>query len=172
MHEGIVTFHPGLQTCQYDFKGRLPSMLAPKNSMTYGDLIGEAYLKSHSHYYWAARVATSDRIRIETVMTSKIKELEESNRAIEAESQKALETSQLQNAEQIEAMSVENVQLKEQLVYYQTTYDGAEEREQALVVVYPSSCFFSSSAVARVTTDLRIASSSPTWSLRDFLRMK
>ena len=133
MHEGIVTFHPGLQTCQYDFKGRLPSMLAPKNSMTYGDLIGEAYLKSHSHYYWAARVATSDRIRIETVMTSKIKELEESNRAIEAESQKALETSQLQNAEQIEAMSVENVQLKEQLVYYQTTYDGAEEREQALV---------------------------------------
>ncbi|EJK51671.1 hypothetical protein THAOC_29138 [Thalassiosira oceanica] len=118
---------------QYDFKGRLPSMLAPKNSMTYGDLIGEAYLKSHSHYYWAARVATSDRIRIETAMTAKIKELEQSNRAIEAEGQKALETSQLKHAEQIEAMSVENVQLKEQLDYYQTTYDGAEEREQALV---------------------------------------
>ena len=118
---------------QYDFKGRLPSMLAPKNSMTYGDLIGEAYLKSHSHYYWAARVATSDRIRIETVMTAKIKELEQSNLAMEVESQKALDTSQLQHAEQIEAMSVENVQLKEQLDYYQTTYDGAEEREQALV---------------------------------------
>ena len=44
-----------------DHKGRLPSMLAPKSAMSYGDTLGEAYVRGPAYYYWASRVATAER---------------------------------------------------------------------------------------------------------------
>ncbi|KAL7542487.1 hypothetical protein ACHAXR_011815 [Thalassiosira sp. AJA248-18] len=116
-----------------DFKGRLPSMMAPKTSMSYGDLIGEAFIKGPSYYYWASRVAACDRARNDAAMTKRIKELEEDAR-INNERQKEMveKTERLLNKE-IEALSIENVELKDRLVWYENKYDGAEEKEKVLV---------------------------------------
>jgi hypothetical protein len=116
-----------------DYKGRLPSMLAPKTSMSYGDIISEAFIKGPAYYYWASRVATADRTRSETAMTKQIKQLEEKVRASNEAGKAVLDKTEKELTEEIEALSVENVELKERLVWYETKYDGADEKEKVLV---------------------------------------
>lgn len=116
-----------------DNKGRLPSMLAPKESMSYLDSIGEAFVKGPAYYYWASRVATADRVRTETAMTAdrvrsetamtkQIKQLEENVR-VNNEREK----------EMSKGFSIENAELKERVAWYESKYDGAEEKEKVLV---------------------------------------
>mmetsp|Transcript_8884 Transcript_8884/g.21575 ORF Transcript_8884/g.21575 Transcript_8884/m.21575 type:complete len:850 (+) Transcript_8884:115-2664(+) len=116
-----------------DYKGRLPSMLAPKDALGYGDSIAEAYVRGPSYYYWSARVATSDRMRSETAMTAKIKQLEESARLSTERDKDTLNTTQQQLTEEIKSLSINNVELKERLVWYENKYHGAEEKEKILV---------------------------------------
>eukprot|EP00970_Alexandrium_tamarense_P007573 scaffold1429_cov196-Alexandrium_tamarense.AAC.4 len=116
-----------------DNKGRLPSMLAPKVSMCYGDTIGEAFVKGPSYYYFAARVASADRIRNESEMMGKIKLLEENARAEAEHAKEVLEsTVDTLNAD-IEGLLIENTELKEKMAWYESKYDGAEEKEKVLV---------------------------------------
>lgn len=118
---------------QVDNKGRLPSMLAPKKSMNYLDSIGEAFVKGPAYYYWASRVATADRVRIEAAMTAdrvrsetamakQIEQLEESIR-VSNEREKKMSN----------GFSIENAELKERVAWYESKYDGAEEKEKVLV---------------------------------------
>jgi len=118
---------------QVDNKGRLPSMLAPKKSMSYLDSIGEAFVKGPAYYYWASRVATADRVRSETAMiadrvrsetamTKQIKQLEES-----------VHVSNKREKKMSDRFSIENAELKEQVAWYESKYDGAEEKEKVLV---------------------------------------
>lgn len=116
-----------------DFKGRLPSMLGPKTAMSYGDLIGEAFIKGPSYYYWASRVATADRVRSESLMAKKINELEESVRVNDEQGKALLDKKERQLIEELEAFAAENHELKERLVWYETKYEGAEEKEKVLV---------------------------------------
>merc|ERR1719253_1308044 len=108
-------------------------MLAPKDALGYGDSIAEAYVRGPSYYYWSARVATSDRMRSETAMTAKIKQLEESARLSTERDKDTLNTTQQQLTEEIKSLSINNVELKERLVWYENKYHGAEEKEKILV---------------------------------------
>jgi len=116
-----------------DYKSRLPSMLAPKDAMSYGDTIGEAFVRGPSHYYWSARVATADRLRSEMVMTAKIKQLEQNTRMNTNRDKEMLDETENQLTEEINGLALDNVELKERLVWYETKYDGAEEKEKVLV---------------------------------------
>jgi len=116
-----------------DSKGRLPSMLASKVTMTYGDSIGEAFIRGPSYYYWASRVATADRVRSETVMSKLIKQLKEDARVSAERGKEMLGKTEKQLSSEIEALSIENNELKERMVWYETKYDGAEEKEKVLV---------------------------------------
>ena len=116
-----------------DYKGRVPSMLAPKDAMDYGDTIGEAYIKGPSFYYYAARVAAADRIRNETELGAKVRQLEEDRKNEYENNKKLLSKTQGEMQEEIEALMTENVELKERMAWYETKYDGAEEKEKVLV---------------------------------------
>lgn len=116
-----------------DYKGRLPSMLAPKRTMNYADTIAEAFLRGPSHYYWAARVASADRSRIQMEAEEKVKMLEDANKQQHKRSVRMLDETQQQLTEEIEALSIENVELKERTAFYEAKYDGAEEKERVLV---------------------------------------
>jgi myosin heavy subunit len=117
-----------------DSKGRVPSQLAPKNStLSYHDVIADAFLKSPSTYYHAARVASADRARVEVELLAEIASLQESSKK-EMEQAKALfESTTLALNEDIEQLAFENSELKERVEWYETKYDGAEEKEQVLV---------------------------------------
>ena len=116
-----------------DCKGRLPSMLAPKDALDYGDTIEEAFVRGPAYYYWASRVATADRLRSERAMTAKIKQLEEDARVNNEQGKEMLDKTEKQLTEEIEALSISNVELKERLVWYETKYDGVDEKEKVLV---------------------------------------
>ncbi|KAL7554675.1 hypothetical protein ACHAWF_018217 [Thalassiosira exigua] len=116
-----------------DNKGRLPSMLAPRQTMSYGDLLGEAFVKGPAYYYWASRVASADRARGEAALTRRIHVLEEQLRAAGERSREALETTERRLEGELEALSSENGELKARLDWYETKYDGADEKERVLV---------------------------------------
>jgi len=117
-----------------DLKGRVPSQLAPKNiTLSYQDVIADAFLKSPSCYFHAARVAAVDRHKMEVELLGEIqavqynakKEMEEANEVFES-------TTQALN-DDIEQLVFENSELKEKMEWYETKYEGAEEKEQVLV---------------------------------------
>jgi hypothetical protein len=116
-----------------DYKGRLPSMLVPKHTMSYADTIAEALIRGPSQYYWSARVSSADRVKTQIEMAARIKQLEEANQHQIRMSQRLLNESQHHLTEEIEALSIENVQLKERTAFYEAKYDGAEEKERVLV---------------------------------------
>eukprot|EP00569_Conticribra_weissflogii_P000957 CAMPEP_0171354830 /NCGR_PEP_ID=MMETSP0878-20121228/44911_1 /TAXON_ID=67004 /ORGANISM="Thalassiosira weissflogii, Strain CCMP1336" /LENGTH=604 /DNA_ID=CAMNT_0011860817 /DNA_START=133 /DNA_END=1947 /DNA_ORIENTATION=+ len=116
-----------------DKKGRVPSVLALKDAVSYVDTIGEAFLKGPSYYYYAARVAASDRVRNESEMAAKVRKLEEERKAEYESTKNLLTKTQAELQEDIEVLSTENAELKERLAWYETKYDGAEEKEKVLV---------------------------------------
>ncbi|KAL3816818.1 hypothetical protein ACHAXA_008681 [Cyclostephanos tholiformis] len=116
-----------------DKKGRLPSNIAPKDIVTYGDTIGEAFVRGPSYYYWSARVSTADRIRGEMAMRAKIKEMEESARASAERHKELLESAKKDSTEEFKTLTDENAALKERIEWYQSKYDGADEKERVLV---------------------------------------
>lgn len=116
-----------------DYKGRLPSMLEPKHSMSYADTIAEAFIRGPSQYYWSARVSSADRTRTQQEVAAKIKKFEEANQQQIRMSDRLLEETQHELTEEIEALSVENIELKERTAFYEAKYDGAEEKERVLV---------------------------------------
>ncbi|KAL7473748.1 hypothetical protein ACHAXS_014494 [Conticribra weissflogii] len=116
-----------------DKKGRVPSVLAPKDAISYIDTIGEAFLKGPSYYYYAARVAAADRIRNESEMAAKVRQLEEERKAEYENTKNLLTKTQAELQEDIEALSNENAELKDRMAWYETKYDGAEEKEKVLV---------------------------------------
>lgn len=116
-----------------DHKGRLPSILAPQNVLSYGDAIGEAFIRGPAYYYWSARVSTAERIQSEKAMAVKIKQIEDNARTNTQLSKEMLEKSENQLTDEIEALSIENVELKERLNWYETKYDGADEKVTVLV---------------------------------------
>lgn len=118
---------------QVDHKGRLPSMLSPKDSLSYTHIIGEAFIRGPAYYYWAARVSTAQQNQSEMAMSVKIKEIEDNARTSNEISKEMLEQTEKQLTDEIEALSIENVQLKERLNWYETKYDGADEKEKVLV---------------------------------------
>ncbi|KAL7498366.1 hypothetical protein ACHAWT_009414 [Skeletonema menzelii] len=127
-----------LETCPeaidaLDYKGRLPSMLAPKRTMSYADTIAEAFIRGPSHYYWSARVSSADRTRIQMESEEKIKMLEDAHKQRIKRSEIMLDETQQQLTEEIEALSIENIELKERTAFYEAKYDGAEEKEKVLV---------------------------------------
>lgn len=116
-----------------DHKGRLPSMLAPKDALKYRDILGEAFVRGPAYYYWSARVSTAERTQIEATMLAKIKEIEETAQASNEIRKEMLEKTEKQLTDEIEALSIENVELKVQLNWYETKYEGADEKEKVLV---------------------------------------
>jgi len=116
-----------------DYKDRLPSMLAPKIALSYRDSIGEAFIKGPAYYYWASRVATADRNRSETAMTKQIRQIEENARVNEQSAKELLQKTEKQLSGEIEALSIENAELKERMDWYEAKYDGAAEKEKVLV---------------------------------------
>ena len=118
---------------QVDHKGRLPSMLSPKDSLSYTNIIGEAFIRGPAYYYWAARVSTAQQNQSEMAMSVKIKEIEDNARTSNEISKEMLEQTEKQLTDEIEALSIENVELKERLNWYETKYDGADEKEKVLV---------------------------------------
>ena len=117
-----------------DLKGRVPSQLAPKNiTLSYQDVIADAFLTSPSCYFHAARVAAVDRYKMEVELLGEIqavqynakKEVDEANEVFKS-------TTQTLN-DDIEQLVFENSELKEKMEWYETKYDGAEEKEQVLV---------------------------------------
>ena len=116
-----------------DYKGRLPSMLVPNHSMSYADTIAEAFIRGPSQYYWSARVSSADRTRTQQEVAAKIKKFEEANQQQIRMSDRLLEETQHELTEEIEALSVENIELKERTAFYEAKYDGAEEKERVLV---------------------------------------
>ena len=119
---------------QGDLKGRVPSQLAPKNSnLLYHDVIADAFLKSPSTYYHAARVAAVDRARIEVELLAEIQALQESSKKDMDEAKELFESTTAALNDDIEQLAFENSELKERMEWYETKYDGAEEKEQVLV---------------------------------------
>jgi hypothetical protein len=118
---------------QVDHKGRLPSMLSPKDALSYTNIIGEAFIRGPAYYYWAARVSTAQQNQSEMAMSVKIKEIEDNARTSNEISKEMLEQTEKQLTDEIEALSIENVELKERLNWYETKYDGADEKEKVLV---------------------------------------
>ena len=116
-----------------DYKDRLPSMLAPKHSMNYPDTVAEALIRGPSQYYWGARVSGADRSRVQMEVADKVKKLEEASKQQSRMSEKLLDETQQQLTEEIEALSIENIELKERTAFYEAKYDGAEEKERVLV---------------------------------------
>mmetsp|Transcript_2738 Transcript_2738/g.4170 ORF Transcript_2738/g.4170 Transcript_2738/m.4170 type:complete len:608 (+) Transcript_2738:101-1924(+) len=116
-----------------DYKGRLPSMLVPKHSMNYADTVAEAFIRGPSHYYWSARVSGADRSRIQMEVSEKVKALEDASKQQNRMSERILDETQQQLTEEIEALSLENIELKEHTAYYEAKYDGVEEKEKVLV---------------------------------------
>ena len=116
-----------------DYKGRMPSMLVPKHTMSYADTIAEAFIRGPSQYYWSARVSGADRVRTQTEMTAKMKKLEEDSRQQLQMSERILDETQQELTEEIEALSVENIELKDRVAFYETKYEGTEEKERVLV---------------------------------------
>lgn len=118
---------------RFDHKGRLPSMLAPKDAINYGSTIGEAFVRGPTYYYWASRVATADRMRSEMAMVAKMKQLEEVGHMNTERGKDLLNKTEKQLTEEIEALSVECVEQQERILWYESKYDGAEEKEKVLV---------------------------------------
>lgn len=116
-----------------DYCGRLPSNLAPKDIVSYGDTIGEAFVRGPSYYYWAVKVATADRIRSEMAIQARIRDIEESARASDERYKELLESTEKHCIEEVGALSMENVELKDRIAWYESTYDGAEEKNKVLV---------------------------------------
>lgn len=117
-----------------DSKGRVPSQLAPKNNtLSYQDVIADAFLKGPECYYHAARVASVDRARIETELLTELETVQENAKAEMEEARELFESTTAALNEDIEQLVFENSELKEKLELYETKYDGAEEKEQVLV---------------------------------------
>ena len=116
-----------------DKKGRLPSNLAPKEIVAYGDTIGEAFVRGPSYYYWSVRVATADRIRGEMAMQARIKEMEESARASAERYMELMEAANEHSTKDVEMLRSENAALLERIEWYESRYDGADEKERVLV---------------------------------------
>jgi hypothetical protein len=116
-----------------DKMGRLPSNLAPKEIIAYGDTIGEAFVRGPSYYYWSVRVATADRIRGEMAVQARIKEMEESARAAAERYKESIEAATAHSKKEIEALRGENAVLMERIEWYESKYDGADEKERVLV---------------------------------------
>lgn len=116
-----------------DYKGRLPSMLVPKHAMNYADTVAEAFIRGPSQYYWSARVSGADRSRIQTEAADKVKALEDAIKQQNSMSERLLDETQQQLTDEIEALSLENIALKERTAYYEAKYDGVEEKEKVLV---------------------------------------
>jgi myosin heavy subunit len=117
-----------------DLKGRVPSQLGPKNStLAYHDAIADAFLKSPSCYYHAARVASADRARVEVDLLAEIQTIEENAKKDMEEAKELYEGTIATLNEDIEQLAFENSELKEKIEWYETKYDGAEEKEQVLV---------------------------------------
>ena len=127
----VQTYPEAIQ--RVDYKGRLPSMLAPKDAKDYGSTIGEVFVRGPTYYYWASRVATADRMQYEKAMTNKIKQLEDDARMHIEQGRNLLDKTEKQLTEEIEALTISNVELKERVVWYETKYDGVEEKEKVLV---------------------------------------
>jgi len=127
----VQTYPEAIQ--RVDYKGRLPSMLAPKDAKDYGSTIGEVFVRGPTYYYWASRVATADRMQSEKAMTNKIKQLEDDARMHIEQGRNLLDKTEKQLTEEIEALTISNVELKERVVWYETKYDGVEEKEKVLV---------------------------------------
>merc|ERR1712194_32327 len=90
--------------------------------MSYVESIGEAFVKGPAYYYWASCVVTADRLRSEAAMTKQIKQLEEN---VRVSNERGLSIQK--------GLSIENAELKEQVTWYESKYDGAEEKEKVLV---------------------------------------
>ena len=118
---------------QVDHKGRLPSMLSPKDALSYSNSIGEAFIRGPAYYYWSARVSAAQQNQSEVAMMAKIKEIEVNARTSNEISKDILEKTEKQLTDEIEALSIENVELKERLNWYETKYDGADEKQKVLV---------------------------------------
>lgn len=118
---------------QVDHKGRLPSTVSPKDTVSYTNVIGEAFIRGPAYYYWASRVSTAQQHQSGMAMTIKIKEIEENARASNEICKEMLDKTEKQLTDEIEALSIENVGLKERLHWYETRYDGADEKEKVLV---------------------------------------
>ena len=117
-----------------DLKGRVPSQLAPKNSnLLYHDVIADAFLKSPSTYYHAARVAAVDRARIESELLAEIQALQDSSKKDMEEAKELFESTTAALNDDIEQLAFENSELREKMEWYETKYDGADEKEQVLV---------------------------------------
>ncbi|KAL3801085.1 hypothetical protein HJC23_002378 [Cyclotella cryptica] len=117
-----------------DHKGRVPSQLAPKNStFTYHDVIADAFLKGPSYYYHAARVASADRTRAELEWLTEMQVVQENARKEVEEAKEVFDNTTNALNEEIEQLVFENSELKEKIEWYETKYDGAEEKEQVLV---------------------------------------
>jgi len=130
----VILLESGPETIEMvDYKGRLPSMLVPKHSMSYADTIAEAFIRGPSHYYWSARVSSADRSRVQMEAAENIKFLEDANKQQNRMSERLLDETQHHLTQEIEALSVENIELKERTAFYESKYDGAEEKERVLV---------------------------------------
>jgi hypothetical protein len=117
-----------------DLKGRVPSQLGPKNStLDYHDAIADAFLKGPSYYYHAARVAAADRDRVEAELLVEMKVIKENARKEIDKTKEMLENTTNHLNEEIEQLVFENSGLKEKMEWYETKYEGADEKEQVLV---------------------------------------
>jgi len=66
-------------------------------------------------------------------MAAKVRKLEEERKAEYESTKNLLTKTQAELQEDIEVLSTENAELKERLAWYETKYDGAEEKEKVLV---------------------------------------
>lgn len=116
-----------------DNRGRLPSMLAPKECVTYRDTIIDAFVRGPSYYYWSVRVATADQVQGEIAMHARIKAIEERARTSADRYTELLESTGKHCSEEAESLLIENNRLKEQIAFYESKYECAEEKERVLV---------------------------------------
>lgn len=116
-----------------DDRGRLPSMLAPKECVTYRDTIIDAFVRGPAYYYWSVRVATADQVRGEIAMHARIKAIEERARSSADHYKELLESTGKYSSKEAESLLIENNRLKEQIAFYESKYECAEEKERVLV---------------------------------------
>ncbi|KAL7487493.1 hypothetical protein ACHAW6_013079 [Cyclotella cf. meneghiniana] len=117
-----------------DHKGRVPSQLAPRNStVNYHDVIADAFLKGPAYYYHAARVASADRTKAEMEFLTEMQQVQQNARKELEEAKEAFDNTTNALNDEIEQLVFENAELKEKIEWYETKYDGAEEKEQVLV---------------------------------------
>jgi CRISPR/Cas system CMR-associated protein Cmr5 small subunit len=108
-------------------------MLTPKECATYRDTIIDAFVRGPSYYYWSVRVATADQVRGEIAMHARIKAIEERARTSADCYKELLERTGKHCSEEAESLLIENNQLKEQIAFYESKYECAEEKERVLV---------------------------------------